>query len=59
MPAEVEGVDLIGDLPPLTVKLAQHLRDNWSLAMDMSKVMASRYLAVLAVEFIRLHKEEL
>ena len=59
--AWIEGEDPIGDLEPLTVALAQHLREreNWSLAMDMSKVMASRYLAALAVDFVRLRKEEL
>lgn len=59
MSAEVEGADPIGDLPPITVALAQHLRDNWQWMEGMSKVMASRYVAALAVDFLRLRKEEL
>lgn len=57
--AWVEGQDPIGDLEPITVALAQHFREHWWLAMEMSKVMASRYLAALAVDFIRLRREEL
>jgi hypothetical protein len=42
-------------LDPIVIKLAVHFRENWE---DMHRVQLTRYLAALAVDFLRPRKEE-